>query len=141
MKKTIRVVGCIVAQDDTILMLYRSPSETDPSLWGIPAGKVDDGEDDLSAVTRELFEETGLMLDDDDLQFLGELSIEYEAITVIFPIYSVLLTKKPDIILDNEEHTDYRWLTVKQVLILPDLMKDVDKIIDEFCINKLGMAK
>lgn len=141
MKKQIRVVGCIAKYGDTILMLYRSPKETDPSLWGIPAGKVEEGEDDSTTVIREMFEETGIRLRSNDLQFLGELPIDYDTFTVTFPIYHASFAEEPAVVLDKNEHVDHKWLTTKQVLALPNLMKDVDKIIQEFCIKKLGMIK
>lgn len=141
MKNTIRVAGCIIRHENTILMLYRSQNETDPSLWGIPAGKVDGDEDDLSAVVREVFEETGLELNSKNIQLLGDLPIEYEDFIVVFPVFDIQLSEKPSIILNPAEHTEYRWLTVKQILELPDLMKDVDKIVYKFCIDKLGLPK
>lgn len=139
MKKVIRVTGCIITYKGKVLMLYRSEKETDPSLWGIPAGKVDEGESDIQAVSREVNEETGIILRLDELKYLGQLDIEYESITVQFPIFHKEFTKLPKITLDPEEHVDYAWMIPKSILELPNLMLDVDKIITDFCINKLKL--
>lgn len=137
MKKRIRVTGCIMQHEDRILILHRSEKETDPSLWGVPAGKVDKGESDNEAVAREIYEETGLAIAANELQLLGQLDIEYENITVEFPIFHKKFNDAPDITLDPEEHIAFRWMKPRDILELPDLMLDVDKIITEFCIKKL----
>jgi 8-oxo-dGTP diphosphatase len=131
-KKILRVVGCIVKHDDDILMLFRTKKETDPSLWGIPAGKVEPGESDLDAAARELFEETGIRADAASFVHLGELPIEYPTLTVIFPVFELSLDQKPDIILQPREHIDYKWMSADQILAHPDLMQDVDVIIESF---------
>jgi 8-oxo-dGTP diphosphatase len=135
MKKTIRVTGCILSYGNEMLMLHRSKKETDPSLWGIPAGKVELNEPDEDAVLREVFEETGIRIED-GLDYLGQMDIEYESMTVQFPIFHKLLNTQPVIVLDPEEHINYRWMKPSDVLELPDLMLDVDKIVTEFCIKK-----
>lgn len=142
MNKTIRVVGCILRCENKILMLRRSDSEIDPLLWGIPAGKVEAKEDDLPAILREVYEETGITLKADSIHYLGELIIEYNSnITIIFPLFYTTFTNEPEVILDPTEHVEYVWLTVNQALALPNLMRDVDKILIDFCIDKLGMSK
>lgn len=49
-----------VDEKDRVMLVrqYRLPAKQ--SLWEIPAGKVDDGENVLQAAKRELIEETGL---------------------------------------------------------------------------------
>lgn len=139
MKKTIKVVGCIVRLEDKILLLYRSAKETEPSLWGIPAGKTEEGETELQTVGRELYEETGLRLPEENFEYLGHLPIEYDTFIVDFPIFTVNLNEEPQITLTPREHIDYKWLTPKEVIELPNLMKDVDVIVEKYCIEKLGM--
>lgn len=139
MKKRIRVVGCILRRENEILLLYRSATETDPSLWGIPAGKVENGETDQQAVMREVFEETGISLSPDVLDYLGVLPIEYDTFIVDFPIFVASFEDKPPIKLSPREHIDFQWITPAKVLKLPDLMKDVDVIIKDFCIEKLNL--
>lgn len=140
MKKTIRVVGCILRHEDEILLLLRSSKETDPSLWGIPAGKAEDGETDLQTAIREVFEETGIKLEDTALEYLGILPIEYDTFIVNFPIFTTAFNSTPEVILTPLEHIQYQWITPKKALELPDLMKDVDVIIKKFCFEKLGMT-
>lgn len=137
MKKTIQVVGIIAQYEQSILLLHRSEQETDPSLWGIPAGKVEEGESQSEAAIREFFEETGISVSSTEIDYVGTLDIEYAAVIVKFPIYHKKFSKKPAITLDPNEHINYQWITPKDALELPNLMLDVDKIITDFCISKL----
>lgn len=137
MKKTIRVVGCVMQHEDKILLLLRSAKETDPSLWGIPAGKVEKDESDVEAVVREVYEETGIQLKETDLENIGHLPIEYDTFIVDFPMFHVNFDQRPDVVLAPREHIDLQWISPQQALELPDLMKDVDVIINKFCIEKL----
>lgn len=131
-KKILRVVGCFVEHNDQLLMLLRCTSETDPSLWGIPAGKVEKGESDIQAVIREVREETGIKLESSSLTYLGELPIEYPSVVVCFPVFKTKLEELPDISLSPTEHVDYAWLHPKEIIKLPNLMQDVDVLIEKF---------
>jgi 8-oxo-dGTP pyrophosphatase MutT (NUDIX family) len=139
MKKIIRVVGCVMQHGDKILLLLRSAKETDPSLWGIPAGKVERGETDLETVVREVFEETGIRLEETELNNIGHLPIEYDTFVVDFPMFHMVFKEQPEVKLTPREHIDLQWISPKDALELPNLMKDVDVIINKFCIEKLDI--
>lgn len=53
--------GILLMSSDTkrILLMLRSPLVNEPGTWGIPGGKVDDGEELIYSALRELQEETG----------------------------------------------------------------------------------
>jgi 8-oxo-dGTP pyrophosphatase MutT (NUDIX family) len=57
----IRLAGAIVVHEECVLIVQRSKNETFlPLAWGVPCGKIEDGEAPRDAVLRELHEETGL---------------------------------------------------------------------------------
>lgn len=54
-----------------LLCTLRSPEKSNyPNLWEITAGSVIAGEDSFSAAKRELFEETGIGVSDDEIRFV-----------------------------------------------------------------------
>jgi ADP-ribose pyrophosphatase YjhB (NUDIX family) len=53
-------VGALVYDDQRRLLVVRRANEPGRGLWSIPGGRVEPGEDDPTAVAREVAEETGL---------------------------------------------------------------------------------
>ena len=56
----IRCVGGIVHDAAGRLLLIKRGHDPGSGLWSLPGGRVEPGETDADAVTRELLEETGL---------------------------------------------------------------------------------
>ncbi len=57
-------VVCLVNDEPYVLMVERGETVDNSGKWCMPCGYLDWDEDFSAAVTRELFEETGLCLDD-----------------------------------------------------------------------------
>lgn len=56
-----RLAAAVVIHKDHVLIIRRSHTEGFlPGRWGVPCGKIDEGESAQHAVLRELYEETGL---------------------------------------------------------------------------------
>src|SRR5688572_4680732 len=53
-------VGAIVLDGEGRLLLIRRGTPPGKGLWSLPGGRVEAGESDAQALTRELVEETGL---------------------------------------------------------------------------------
>ena len=54
------VVGAVIAEEDTVLLLRRKMDDFMGGIYELPSGQVDGGESLESALRREVFEETGL---------------------------------------------------------------------------------
>ncbi|WP_329002489.1 NUDIX domain-containing protein [Kribbella sp. NBC_00709] len=64
-------VGALVYDEERRLLVVRRANEPGRGLWSIPGGRVEPGEDDPTAVAREVAEETGLTVAVGDL--VGEV--------------------------------------------------------------------
>lgn len=59
-RPVVACVGAVVHDDSGRLLLVRRGQEPGLGRWSIPGGRVEPGEDDGTAVRREVLEETGL---------------------------------------------------------------------------------
>ena len=57
--KRLRVVAAVIRRGDAILVTRRPDRPGRPGQWEFPGGKVEAGEDEASALRRELAEELG----------------------------------------------------------------------------------
>jgi len=64
------VVGAVICKNNKFLLLERVPSDSMGGFVGIPSGTVEVGEDLLTALAREVQEETGLIVTS-VLEYLG----------------------------------------------------------------------
>ena len=98
----------------TFLFGKRSSRVNKPGLWNFFGGHVDEGESPRQAVQRELFEETGLRVEDSQLiGFGGARGAEVHELGYVEALrelhYFLLLTERevePEL---NEEHSEFRW--------------------------------
>ena len=69
MNQRYKAVGILLRCADEFLLCKRAPSASVlPSHWSVPAGGVESGERMVHAAIRELYEETRIVLKEDDLE-------------------------------------------------------------------------
>src|SRR5581483_1941491 len=59
-RRTIRVVAAVVQKNERYLITQRRPNAVLPLLWEFPGGRVEEGEDDHQALTREIRHRLGV---------------------------------------------------------------------------------
>lgn len=112
------VVGSYLSYKGRYLFLHRSPKSSQGLTWGVPAGKLEDGESPLTGALRELKEETGIELEGQQLRSLGPLYIRYPHLDFVYHLFAYELSSLMDIKL-SDEHIDYRWLSEDDFSSLP----------------------
>jgi 8-oxo-dGTP diphosphatase len=115
----ITVAGCYCEFEDKILLLKRTPHKHQGDTWGIPGGKLDEGETPRTAAVREVFEEVALSFQEGDLEEIGEMYIRGSLNDYIFYRFRVRLLELPVLNVNLEEHVEARWLTIEDALKLP----------------------
>lgn len=130
------VVSCFLFHAGEILVVRRAPWKLEGGLWGVPAGKVNDGETLEDAIVREMGEETGIKLDCSLLRYGVESFVRYSDYDFVFHIYTVELgDERPMVVLNPEELTDYAWMTPKDALEI-DMVRDGIKTVEFACFGK-----
>jgi 8-oxo-dGTP pyrophosphatase MutT (NUDIX family) len=123
------VVSLYVEYDGKILLLHRLPHKSQGNKWGVPAGKVDPNETPLTALIREVFEETGLRVTADSIQFLQSVYAQHPEHAFIYHMYRTKLATQPEITLSKSEHQDFRWINPHDLSNIP-IVDDLDTCIE-----------
>ncbi len=119
-------VSCYIELQDKILLLRRCSNKVEGGKWGLPAGKVEPGEDKLQALRREIKEETGINLRVKQFKYLMKVYVKHPVYHYIFYMYKVVLKKRPIIKLKTDENKDYKWVLPKSALKMK-LIRGQDK--------------
>ena len=118
-KPQFHVSACYLEIDHKLLLLQRASGKLEPGKWGVPAGKIEEGETPDHAAKRELFEETGISLDASSLiQRLNPLYICKPSTRYVYHQFKVSLKKIPDVHL-SDEHQNYKWVLSPEIEKLP----------------------
>jgi 8-oxo-dGTP pyrophosphatase MutT (NUDIX family) len=105
--------GVIVECNGKYLMLDR---KNPPPGFACPAGHVDEGEKPKVAAIREVFEETGIKLE--DVEFICEEKISWNYCKSATVHYWYLYKAKvfsEDFVLDKEEEKSLSWYTIDEI--------------------------
>ena len=118
-------VGAIVlwkepSQPRQVLLTKRRPDRTDwAGLWGVPAGRPQEGEEVEQALVRELAEESGLLAR--EFEFLETVYAE-EPTTGRRYVHNLYLVSRWDGEAENrapDEHETIAWVGAAEVAALP----------------------
>ncbi len=112
------VVSCYLECDGLILLLHRRDHKPEGGLWGLPAGKIDPGENMMTAMIREVSEETGYKVASADLVYLQQVYVKYPNYHFIYHMFKAAVPAITPVLLSESEHQDFRWLTPRQALDL-----------------------
>jgi 8-oxo-dGTP pyrophosphatase MutT (NUDIX family) len=135
-KQKFDVVSCFVEHEGDVLFLHRQDHKPQGNTWGVPAGKVDEGEDLITALVRELSEEIGYTPKATDVNYFNKLYVRYPKYDFTYHIFHHLPSTRPSIILNLEEHKAIAWVTPQQALTM-DLIPDEDVCIKLFFKDRL----
>lgn len=124
-------VSCFIEVDGKCLYLLRNSDKSEGSKWGLPAGKLEDGENIDSAMVREIKEETGLKFKIDELDYVQPTYVKYPDYDFVFHLYRIKLDSKPDVTIFSDEHSDYAWFSseeLKEKNIVNGLWECVERV-------------
>ena len=117
------VVGAVIEDAGQILLLRRPAGDYMAGLWELPSGKVEPGESFLEALSREVTEETGLVVSEvtgylgafDYLSGSGKRTRQHTFTVTVNTAEKVTLT----------EHDEHQWAPVTAHLPVSDEVKEL----------------
>ena len=133
-KPSVEVTACYIEQDENLLLLKRGPNQPCPGTWGLPAGKLEEGENIHSAMTREIYEEIGLLLEEKDLIYLGPTYVMKKEVHFNFHMFYYSPKKSIEVVLSHE-HVEHRWVTPQEARRM-DLIPGGIESLEIYCRRK-----
>ena len=130
---TVKLIAhTLIEKDGKYLLIKRSKIKRGlpnvyPSYWDIPGGSVEENELPREAALREAMEEVNQKIRIDkviheDSQFDASKDTVFTRL-----VYAGRITEQRDIILDPEEHTDFKWISslkdIESNLVVPYLLE------------------
>jgi 8-oxo-dGTP diphosphatase len=112
-KQGVLVVGyelsasIVLWRGDTILVMKRA-SGFSTGGWFFPGGHIEEGERPIDAAARELVEEAGIIIDQDDLEIVDVMTYKAGHGTAHTIIFSGDCPDNAECVI-NDEHVAYRW--------------------------------
>lgn len=109
----------IINDQNQILLQKRSANKRfNPNKWALCAGHVDAGESLENAALREVKEEVGLFLSDEDLHPYSEreISIKDTNSHITYFYYAKTNLKEEDFIIQLEELSEVKWFDIDEVI-------------------------
>ena len=111
---------CFVECRGEFLLLKRAPDSYEGGLWtAAPGGKLEPGETPLEGALREVEEETGVIFQAKQLRFIGVLYFCFPDMEYALHLFHTKVEKKPEVEIRPNEHTEYRWGTLREARKLP----------------------
>lgn len=125
------VVVCVVNDKNEMLLTLRSPvKEKYPGTWENTGGALEAGEQSRTAAVRELYEETGIRVKENELHLLDSQMEEYAFIDVYVVRKNIPAEK---IRLQEGETVDARWVSIPEFLRMGEEEKIAPPIYRRFC--------
>ncbi|CEG22763.1 Isopentenyl-diphosphate Delta-isomerase [Planococcus massiliensis] len=124
-----------VNADGQILLTQRDAEKMYPLLWETTGGSVTAGESSIQGAVRELAEETGLVAEEKELEFLGE--IRYPNYFLDSYIWKRTAPIQPeDLVLQPGEVCDAKLVTLSEFEDMVQQGLIVSRIWDRFQLNR-----
>ncbi len=109
-----RSIACIDYRDGKVFIAKRQNKGDMGGRWEFPGGKLDEGEDNVQAIEREMMEEFGVKVSVGDK--ICESTFTHKDKLCYLDAYLVTFEhdgmEKPFVL---TEHTDYRWAPLEEI--------------------------
>lgn len=130
-KKRFDIVGCFIEHEGKFLLLHRLSHKANGDRWGLPAGKVDAGEDRKHAIVREIQEETGLKFEASAIAYFDSRYVRDGDFDIEWHMFSTQLSRPATITINPNEHKEFQWVTPEDALGM-ELIHDLPQSIRLF---------
>jgi 8-oxo-dGTP diphosphatase len=129
-KSRFEVASCFIMCRGRLLVVQRADDDTEGGKWAFPGGTVEKGETIKEAVVREIKEEIGLGINEEDVAYIKKIYVKYPKHDFIYNMFYAEFADMPEIRI-NHEHKGFIWLPPKDALGL-DMVNDGRECVELF---------
>ena len=127
--KSINVVCGIIWKDDKVLIAKRKPEKSLGGYWEFPGGKVEQNEDPIDSLKRELLEELGLEIS--NIYYFGQNIHEYETFSIELIAFECVFEKATFELKDHDDVAFVNIESIKAYNLAPADLFFVDQLINK----------
>ncbi len=113
------VVACFITCNERILFLKRQLLKSEGNTWCVPGGKRGKDETLLFAMQREIYEETGLNIAEQNIQYCQTTYAHYPNFEFNYHLFRSNIVEEPMVQINIEEHSEFCWMTLNEAYLLP----------------------
>ena len=117
---------------EKVLFLKRGKDKSEGGKFGTPGGKKEKNETSVRTAVREIFEETGIAINEKELKPFKLVFVKYPDHDFIFEMFESSLNSVPQVQINQNEHSEYVWVSLDDALKSLPLVKDMDECIRLF---------
>lgn len=125
------VVSCFIEHDGEMLLLQRQDHKPQGGTWGMPAGKIDDGENKREALSREVKEETGLEFSPESFDHFETVYVRYPSYDFVYHMFYVSIDERQNVRVNPEEYKGFGWFEPQEAMNLRSI-RGLDKCVEMF---------
>jgi 8-oxo-dGTP diphosphatase len=108
------VVGAVIKNNQKTLILRRKPDDFFGGIDELPSGKVEAGESLFAALSREVVEETGLVIDE-VVDYLGHFDYRSKSGNNTRQFNFLVKVKSCEVHINPDEHIGYDWIDINDL--------------------------
>ena len=132
------VAGCVIEAQGKIILLQRKNSSIQGNKWGIPSGKIENKEDPLSAIQREIEEETGIKINKDKIKLIKKYKARHSpGYDFIYNLFYTKIKKINKLKLDEDENINSILISPIEALNMPLVEGTNECIKNLYNLNKI----
>lgn len=130
---------CIIAEDFVLLQKRPDDSTNFPGYWTFPGGHIDEKEDALTAIIREVHEETGIVVLPQDVSLKVSAINHHSDKNQVWVVYGfhVMLSKKVSLVNSSEGNNE--WFALDSLSQMQNIFPPIAIYLDHIVQKDSGV--
>lgn len=120
--------GCYCEFEGQFLFVKRNKDKSQGNKWGVPGGKLEKGETPEMATIREVYEETGILMENHQLEKITSFYMRTPEMDYIWHMYRKRFDQCPSVHLAFSENEEARWTTFDEACQLPCIFGGIEAL-------------